>query len=211
MNRWAGSLSIVVAMAATLVVMLVTPEKHNPDKTAMDRSVKVFSKVKDSSSQGTGTLMPNGFVLTCAHLFPERGKFMPLVLQRGETNPKKAKIIRIDHKRDLALLRFEGAKSVKPLKINPFWAYGQDLFFIGNGVDDFMLGHSKFSGLVITSYSHGPVLMYPCDKGQPGFSGGGVFNAKGELLGVFELGFFNEDRCGAIRAEEVIEWLKEIK
>lgn len=205
-------LSVAVGLFVMLGLMVAMNPKNLGDRTAHERTVKVVAKLQGGSFQGAGVLARQGLVLTVAHIFVDEntGKLYPnpqlLVLKQGDIEFRPAILKFYSADKDIAILQFNDEKAIKPLILTRKWAYGDFLSFLGNGDGgDFEAGHTRIMAVdYIKRRSRvDPLFVYPCDTGKPGFSGTGLFNNRGELVGLFELGFANK-QCAAIRVTEIV-------
>lgn len=137
---------------------------------------------------GSGVFIaPDGFILTCAHLFNlpyKRNKYVTIDTYGGET--VAAEVLVVSKKYDLALLRASAIKKntfvqlADPRKLR----IGQELIAIGSPYSlDFTVTHGIISGLyrdIGKSYNVTQADVFI----NSGNSGGPVFNLKGELVGI---------------------------
>ena len=130
---------------------------------------------------GSGTVIEQG-VLTCAHLFTEGDETTRITAECGD-EIAAAKINLIDHAADLAILSVEW-KTPKPTaslatkvpsKGDPLKTCGRDVTGRLDCTDHTTVNISAYEHAVDILYTPPPFL---------GRSGGGVFNASNELVGV---------------------------
>jgi S1-C subfamily serine protease len=163
------------------------------------RVVKVESHDKYHGGQGTGTIVAPHLILTNAHLFPNKwkGRLEIVFRQYDDDSYKSAIVISSDTKTDLALLFFPGPDHAKPVKLTRHWRIGEPLIILGNPrTGDFITGHTFINAYSFTKREDGyirPMIQYDCGVGAPGFSGSGVYNTNGEMIGIFELGELPEN------------------
>lgn len=204
-------LSMVLALAWALV-----PPKGNEaiERKIEERTVKIQVIPKNGfwMSQGTGTLIGHNYILTNSHLIDDRmgtpSMYTIMFRKYSGVAFMPAVIISSDTKKDFMLLKYIGKEDIPDLKFNADWHMEEPLVLIGNPIErDFVLGHSK---LIAMSYIMNPMgymrtmLFFPCGPGKPGFSGSGVWNMKGELLGIFELST-NIGVCAAIPTKDILQ------
>lgn len=162
-------------------------------------SILEINTIVDGEEQfGTGIVVSsNGHILTCAHLISERieeknnvKNFCDVILAKDNKNEKmmKTELIFLDGKNDLALLYSEEAKKYPPINISKA--------DIKTGERVCAIGNSKGEGLCIVdgiiSDSHRNVgeneYIVVSAPVTSGYSGGPVFNSKGNLIGVIKGG-----------------------
>ena len=169
----------------------------NDVKRLIEATVKISIKDPDGTSVGTGTLVDarsgEALILTCGHLFRSSGGKGPITVtlyQMGAAGAEvrtslSGNLIEYDLDRDLALVSVRPDVPVNPVKIGT-----QDTGFSdGDGVTSVgcNTGHNPTavsSRIVsINRYQGHPNLEV---AGAPieGRSGGGLFNAQGQLIGV---------------------------
>lgn len=211
MNRIFWSFALVGLLTFVISIMSLFPSKPSVEleKKLLERVVKISAFNDEQTGHGTGTLLGNGYILTNSHLFPEKGNVSVVFRRHTETENSPAVIISSDTKKDFAILRFKGADATKALPITSKWKLGESIILLGNpGQQDFRFGHTRIMGLTYIGNPFGyvrPMLIFPCDTGAPGFSGSGIWNLKGEYLGIFELYSQGTDMCLAIPAKEVMD------
>ncbi len=178
-----------------------TGEAQSTDCNAMAMAstvrIRVAGKstVKDEFLQdvGTGTIVYSvtgqAIVLTCAHLFlniaVKEATVEVEVFEDGKFVKYPAKLVGGDHDADLAMLRIRTGKifPAAPLsaKITEF-SLGQPMVSFGcNKGEDPTQMDMKL--VAINRYDGPPNLVCTIDPSS-GRSGGGLFTAKGELVGV---------------------------
>lgn len=183
----------------------------------LDRSVKIiaFKKVHtpfgdfDGYAQGTGVSLGNGRILTEFHVVG--GASRVVVLTRKRQQFDVAEIVRYAPTRDFAILSIED-KTLPATVIADKFEYGQSVIAVGNaGSQDFELAPARITGLgvvMLSSNSARTALQMDNRRIRHGFSGGGVFNKAGELVGMTEaLGI--EDAALAITGAEIKAYLGE--
>lgn len=144
----------------------------------------------------TGTNVGHGYIITNAHCFEGEFKTRSIIVRKYEQSSyKPAILLSIDTKRDFALLYSkEYGQKTQPVKMATNLGMTDSIYLLGNPAQgDFIKGKSRVIGFM-TVFTPKPMrylrtmVWYPCDTGGPGFSGGGVYNSKGEYVGMHELG-----------------------
>lgn len=200
-----------------------------------NRSVKVCAVYPTlGMACGTGLLLGKGKVLTENHiidtlsvngviisstgfkpLYLEESPLKVLVLRQDEQEFVPAIVIATHSFKDLALLRIED--DVTPSVIFDFEFYrGEEVFAIGNpSSGDFVPVKTKIVGVYL--YKDGKELRNLVmidaqdNKIRPGFSGGGIFNKNGGLVGVVEVCNESEKVCAGISSKYIQNWLNSLK
>ena len=170
-----------------------------------------------SSGAGSGVIISeDGYIITNHHVI-EDATSINVTLRSGETYP--AVLIGLDDQLDMALLKID-ASGLKPATIGTSsdLVVGQTVVAIGNPLGQ--LGGTVTNGIIsalnrnITMDGQTMNLLQTDAAVNPGNSGGGLFNAQGNLIalvvakstgdGVEGLGF-------AIPIDHVIEVLDDLK
>ena len=157
------------------------------------RSTDIYGDTMEESNIGSGVLICPNQVITCYHLFADciPGKIKIYIMLIGKTLMRDDVTIRkYSKKDDLALLIINPpVEDISPIPIAALTPQlGTDVRFVGHTILPVTrLRFSKFSeslkGIMIS-----PVFF--------GDSGGGVFNTKGELIGIIYTTYridFNND------------------
>lgn len=172
---------------------------NDPVKTAFAATVRVRVAGKSTEDGkylqdvGTGTIVHSAtgqaIILTCAHLFlnisVQEAVVEIEVFENGKPVTYPAKLVGGDHDADLALLRIQTSKIFPATQLNA-GAYeakpGQEMFSFGcnDGADPTRLDTKLVE---INRYNGPPNFVCTVDP-VSGRSGGGLFSASGELLGV---------------------------
>jgi S1-C subfamily serine protease len=212
MKKLLAESSVFALLVSMIAFMFYIPDVsvRLAEREAKNRTVKILVYNGYSEGQGSGTLISHNYILTSAHLFLPAEIKTKIVFKRYEDEDFiNAVVVSSDTKRDFALLKFNGKDDVKPLKITPHWHMGEVLILLGNPIkEDFTFGHTKIVGLAIIMnpwHYFRKMIIFPCDTGQPGFSGSGIYNTKGEFMGIFELGQPILHICFAIPSSEILE------
>ncbi|MFN8392607.1 MAG: DegQ family serine endoprotease [Bdellovibrionota bacterium] len=152
------------------------------------------------SSLGSGFVIhPDGYIVTNQHVIDKATKI--LVSFRDDKKSYEAKVIGVDPKTDIALLKVDMPEKLNAVvlgdsdKINP----GDWVIAIGN---PFRLGHTATVGIVSAKSRRVPGGK-PYDNFiqtdasiNPGNSGGPLFNADGEVVGI-NTAIFSPGRMGS--------------
>ena len=189
----------LIALALSCVMSLTgcSSASMNVQKVgnkALDRSVIIRIKVKLEQEDGTwrtaragcsGTYVSGDTILSAAHCFDE-GQVVNIWVRNWDDNKSyPAEVIKLDAGHDLALLWVHGAHHHKYAKLGHAVKIGQDILCVGSPLGlEFLVS----SGIVsqIDLVINGLTSKYIVHDAMinPGSSGGGMFNAKGQLVGV---------------------------
>lgn len=141
---------------------------------------------------GSGVIVsPNGYVISCAHVFPEQHGGITAIVFDGTEDGKKlpAHIIMIDRVNDLAILKLDGHNAhLKFAKLGDSSRIkrGEDVMAIGFP-HTWALSWTVTTGIVSGLHRWGKGLIQSSAAINPGNSGGPLFNSKGEVIGINEL------------------------
>jgi len=161
-------------------------------RRALLATVRLKIEDADGYSFGTGTIIDVGgneaLVLTCGHLFRESGGkgAITVDLNVPDARPVQGELIAWDAgKRDIAVLSIRPGVRVETVSIANTKSRvlrGHDVFSIG--CSEGRPASVENSFVVSVNRYSGPANITV--KGQPvnGRSGGGLFNSRGELIGV---------------------------
>lgn len=159
----------------------------------MAATVRIRVDYGDSKSVGTGTVIhtfrDEGLVLTCGHLFHENDDQAPVTVemfQDGKIFPFAARVVDLRHDgMDLALLRFRSTNSLTKIPLlpkgqsvnerDPVFSIGCDLGAEPSRRDTLISRLNRYIGTSNVEIAGAPVQ---------GRSGGGLFDARGRLIGV---------------------------
>lgn len=146
------------------------------------------------SGAGSGVIISeNGLVLTCNHVI-EGASTVTVTLTDG--TDYTAEVLGTDSWSDLALLQIEGkgfsyatlAKAPEGEKVYSYMKVGETAIAIGNPLGE--LGGSVSVGIISAlgrevTIEGMPMTLLQIDASvNPGNSGGGLFNLRGELIGI---------------------------
>lgn len=152
-----------------------------PNKSSDDAS--------DEIQYGSGSgiiLTEDGYIVTCEHVI-SGGQTVYVCLQDG--TEYQAQVVGKDAQTDVAILKVD-AKNLPAatLGFSKQTAVGENVFAVGNPLGEFICSVSTgiVSGLDRTLDLDGLnlTLMQTDAAVNPGNSGGGLFNARGELIGI---------------------------
>ncbi len=140
-------------------------------------------------SAGSGFIVrSDGYIVTCFHVIDKADKVIVRLLDDKEEYP--AQVIGSDSKTDLALLKIDAPKALPSVFIGDSDAVqvGEWVVAIGN---QFHLGQTVTTGIVSAKARKVPTKGSPYDSFiqtdasiNPGSSGGPLFNAQGQVIGV---------------------------
>ena len=167
-------------------------------KKTISSILEINTIVNGEEQFGTGIVVSDkGHILTCAHLLSNSTEneskvknFCDAIVAKGKTNEKiiKTELISSDKILDLALLYSEEAKKYPPIVIpNVYIKTGEHICAIGNSKGE---GLCVVDGIIsdscrIVGTNDYIVISAPVTSG---YSGGPVFNAKGEVIGIIKGG-----------------------
>lgn len=189
-----------------------------PLEEQADRLSEAVVSIKCPRGQGSGFIIhEDGYVITNAHVIENETKitiYLFRKLQNTFRNEKieDVRIIAVNSFLDLALLKFDPPEGMtltltylgegRPIR------QGDTVFAIGNPLG---LERSVSKGIVSESNraEGGIVYIQTTTQINPGNSGGPLFNARGEVIGVTNMGYlFAEGLNFAIPVSYVIDFLK---
>ena len=154
--------------------------------------------IKDEQVSGSGFFITsNGYILTCGHVVPQFGELTISYREPTEqgfiTKDAKAKIIAIDDKLDLAILKIEvGKVSLKHVQLTDRTAInnGEAVYAIGNpGLGNQILDYTITEGIVSNNARplQGVPYIQITAAVNPGSSGCALFDKTGNVIGVVVL------------------------
>ena len=186
-------------------------------KDNVGRTAGAVVMVSTPGGLGSGFIItPDGYVVTNDHVVQGETKITITIFVQGKDGSiskrkvKKVKIVSINAYLDLALLKMEGEKNlpIAYLGNSDEVSIGQRVYAIGNPLG---LERSVSEGIVSTLNRPFAGLTYIQTTTQinPGNSGGPLFNPKGEVVGVTNMGYmFTQGLNFAIPASAVKQFLK---
>lgn len=149
--------AIVLFLGMTCVLCSQTP---------LQRNVYVSTK----GGHGTGIIVFQDMVLTVFHNLQVDSDI--------KVNGKVAKIIKVDPKHDLCLLYFKTPDGTTPIVFCTKFQPVDEVACIGNPLDH--------TGVILLGriFDYKRNFIFTDAHILPGFSGGGMYNEKGQLLGM---------------------------
>lgn len=169
-------------------------EKHRP---LIESTVKITVEDPQGKSAGTGTVVDarsgEALVLTCGHIFRSSAGKGPITITLFNVSPTgvaegstyTGRLIEYDLERDLGLISFRPTEQLRPIQISHSSAPippGSMVTSVGcNGgqpptaLDSRVTANNRYQGPGNIEVAGAPV---------EGRSGGGLFSANGELIGV---------------------------
>lgn len=157
------------------------------------RVAEAVVQVRTPIGLGSGFIIdPTGYVLTNEHVVAGEYAITVTQFHRGKTDLErvtfnKVRIVALDAKLDLALLKIEDAVTTVfptvPLGDSNTLTEGQTVFAIGSPLG---LDRSVSQGIVSTRNRpmEGQLYIQTTTQINPGNSGGPLFNLRGEVVGV---------------------------
>lgn len=181
-------LCLVFALLAPTLLAPALPA-HADERPAGLPPAVVFARVAPSTvvvtlegadmTQGSGVVVGDGIVVTNHHVVAGRGTIS--VRRQGKRTP--AKLLAIDPKRDLALLEADDLDAPRVvIRASASLEVGETVFAIGapHGLE-----LSLSDGLVSALRDQdGARLVQTTTPVSPGSSGGGLFDTRGQLVGI---------------------------
>jgi thiol-disulfide isomerase/thioredoxin len=187
--------------AATGSTHLTSVPRHptsttgDPQQRALHASVRLRVEDPTGNSFGTGTIIDcrneEALVITCGHLFRDssgQGRIQVDLFAPGARNPVPGKLLCYDLKNDVALVTIWPGMAVAPVQvasadypIRP----GDPVFSIGcdRGADATI----RVSRVNSLNKYLGPANIQVAGQPVIGRSGGGLFTADGQLIGICNL------------------------
>lgn len=180
--------------------------------------VKIIVKMPGGYALGSGTIVtPNGRIVTNAHVVGSKqaGEIVEVELMGGQKVP--AKILAVNHDRDQAYLQLPRMKSAKTGEIVawPFSKFasvapreGDDVYAMGHPLGlPFTVTKGIVSGLGARGNMYVQYLQTDASITH-GNSGGPLYNAKGEIVGMNTMGPENAGSIGfSITAPSIVRGL----
>ncbi|MFT3869678.1 MAG: trypsin-like peptidase domain-containing protein [Nibricoccus sp.] len=157
------------------------------------RVAEAVVQVRTPIGLGSGFIIdPTGYVLTNEHVVAGEYAITVTQFHRGKTDLErvtfsKVRIVALDAKLDLALLKIEDASGTVfptvPLGDSNTLVEGQTVFAIGSPLG---LDRSVSQGIISTRNRpmEGQLYIQTTTQINPGNSGGPLFNLRGEVIGV---------------------------
>ena len=170
----------IAAVASPSVVAITTEQ--------MSSSQTWFGGYYVQSGAGSGIIVSqDGYILTCAHVVS--GATSVKVQLNGSDQSYDATVVGVDSTSDIAVLKID-ATGLTPAVIGDSdkLAVGETTVAVGNPLGT--LSNTVTQGIVsalnrqVTVEDNNMTLIQTDTSISPGNSGGGLFNANGELIGV---------------------------
>jgi len=177
---------------------LETSPATNNHKRLIEATVKISVEDSQGTSAGTGTIVDarsgEALILTCGHLFRSSGGKGPITVathrlglagaERSDTT-YTGRLIDFDLERDLALVSFRPSSPVRPVSI----ASTKAKLATGETVTTIGCNHGQNPTAIETRVTsndryQGPPNVEAAGMPVEGRSGGGLFNRRGELVGI---------------------------
>lgn len=159
-------------------VLPLTPEEIFDQVKASVLVVKVYDERGKQTCQGSGVMLPSGEVVTNYHVLKGGTRY-----EVGSGKDfKAARWTAGDEKKDLGLLKTEGvtAKSARLGQASQL-KVGEPVYAIGSPQG---LELSISDGIVSQLRGGPPPIIQTTAAISPGSSGGGLFDSKGDLIGI---------------------------
>jgi S1-C subfamily serine protease len=181
---------------------LLTIELKDPEtgEKRQDKFIKMFPsnneeitlKKDNSKASGSGFFITtSGIIATNAHVVKDASNIEVTISNEIGTFTYKAKILLVDAKNDVALLKIEDEKfkglNTIPYGITENSDVGSKVFTIGYPLNDIMGSNYKVTDGIISSKTGiaDDVRYYQISVPlQPGNSGGPLFNKDGNVIGI---------------------------
>ena len=175
------------SMSLQQISSVVSPSVVAITTEQMSGSQTWFGGYYVQSGAGSGVIISqDGYILTCAHVV-DGATSVKVQLQNGETYD--ASIVGSDATSDIAVLNIE-ATGLTPAVIgdSDALAVGETVVAVGNPLGT--LSNTVTDGIIsalnreVTVEDNDMTLLQTNASISPGNSGGGLFNANGELIGI---------------------------
>jgi S1-C subfamily serine protease len=159
--------------------------------STVDKLKRASVTIRSVSGHGSGFVLTNdGYIITNSHVVGDSRQAIVIV----DGKDVRADIIRVDEKRDVALLKIDSFEGLQSVELSQKKAVeGETIYIIGTPLDE-MLSHTVTRG-IISAYRtlKDGNEYYQTDAAiNPGNSGGPVFNRYGEVVGVSVSGLFTQ-------------------
>ncbi len=189
----------IVAIEPSPAIQLYQEDPGRPEQS-LDENVKAVGEavvlVRSPVGLGSGFVIhPEGYVITNDHVIAGSNELMVVVYRQATDGLKKdeykrIRIVATSEFHDLALLKIETDDAERfvtvPLGDSNHLKQGQAVFAVGNPMG---LERSLSEGIVAlrSRLLSGQTYVQTTAALSPGNSGGPLFNAKGEVIGVNSL------------------------
>ena len=199
----AASVAGLIALGISLIVMYLSPSPKQQDIQYLSNKINVLEKdnaeIKNKLPKrpegatfkqgGTGFLIDGkGYIVTNAHVL-KGSSFVSVVNKKGDESKEfKAKIIYVDTKSDIAILKITD-DDYTPLKSLPYSIakkssvnLGEEVFTLGYPRNE--ITYSKGDVSAKTGYNGDTLSFQVQMPANPGNSGGPLLNQDGEVIGI---------------------------
>ena len=176
------------SMSVQQIASVVSPSVVAITTEQMSSSQTWFGGYYVQSGAGSGVIISqDGYILTCAHVVS--GATSVKVQLNGSDQSYDATVVGVDSTSDIAVLKID-ATGLTPAVIGDSdkLAVGETTVAVGNPLGT--LSNTVTQGIVsalnrqVTVEDNNMTLIQTDTSISPGNSGGGLFNANGELIGV---------------------------
>ncbi len=171
---------VAITKPAPATVQVV--KKATPAEASVPVSITRQKAGWTTVSRFSGTAVGENTVLTCAHAFQEPGGLL-------KVDGHDAQVIKINYESDVALLSvknkipFVEYAANQPTKGEPVTAWGYEQLTKGGLVTGYQLRPISTKVIYVNRYN-GPATVSVAGSHAKGRSGGGLYNAAGQLIGV---------------------------
>lgn len=206
-------LTAEAAVAAPLTLRADLTQVPAATSASLTRGVVLIdTSAADGEGAGTGMVIDaTGLVLTNYHVVEGSTSVKVTIADSGKTYP--ATVLGHDATKDVALLQLKGANGLATVKTDETVAEGESVTAVGNGGGTGELqetsGTVLATGQAITASDDGSAAgsenltnLIESDAGiVPGYSGGPLLDADGEVVGINVAG--SQSRRGAVDAYSI--------
>ena len=210
--------------AGTFAEDMFTVKGNLPESSPRELAREIGSsviKVSTPSGLGSGFIInPDGHAITNAHVIQGETDLKATVFLQEDGSDQfermtidDIEIVAVNDHLDLALIKLThpdegGSFPVAPLQGAERLEAGEEVFAIGNPLG---LERSLSTGVIATTQRNfeGLTFVQTTAEINPGNSGGPLFNLRGEVIGVTNMGFLMSDGLGfAIPARYVRDFVR---
>lgn len=188
-------LTMLLVSTIVLTSSSYAGSKFNYEKIAnkaLEASVLIRMKAKIKDKQGkehtllggcSGTFVSKDEILSAAHCF-DSNHITNIWVRDINGKSYSAEVIKLDVGHDLSLLRIP-ALHHKYVKLGKHLKVGEEIINVGSPYFlEFLVSHGIVSAIHVEIEQFKSLYTITDAAINPGSSGGGVFNSKGELVGV---------------------------
>jgi len=188
-NRAAAILGVGIVVLISAPLLRLT-QNAPPVYNHIDRNVvrvfypyaleDIYGERHNGLAMCSGVIVSRNLILTVAHIATQKpmGEFYVHIRKGRQVHKVQAVIERHDTRKDLLLLRLEKPIDWTPVHLADLYEVGEHIIFCGCNVGRL----TKFRHYRISINNYG-ILLHPVYYGD---SGGGVFNTRGELVGIIQ-------------------------